>query len=84
MTFLLTGPPFDYSLSQIGLVGLAGLAGALAAGGGPAARPRAVGPGDRCLLVLGVLSLLLAGLGSGTSSSCWSRSCSSTWPCRAR
>lgn len=29
--FLLSGSPYDYSLSQIGLVGLVGLAGALVA-----------------------------------------------------
>ncbi|MDG4827208.1 MFS transporter [Asanoa sp. WMMD1127] len=31
LTFLLSGPPFDYSVSTIGLFGLAGLAGAIAA-----------------------------------------------------
>jgi predicted MFS family arabinose efflux permease len=31
LTFLLSAPPFSYSLTQIGLVGLVGLAGALAA-----------------------------------------------------
>ena len=31
LTFLLSGSPYDYSLSQIGLVGLVGLAGALVA-----------------------------------------------------
>jgi len=31
LTFLLSGAPYDYSLSRIGLVGIAGLAGALAA-----------------------------------------------------
>ncbi len=31
LTFLLSGPPFDYPVSVIGLFGLAGLAGALAA-----------------------------------------------------
>jgi predicted MFS family arabinose efflux permease len=31
LTFLLSGPPFSYSLTKIGLIGLAGLAGALAA-----------------------------------------------------
>jgi predicted MFS family arabinose efflux permease len=31
LTFLLSGPPFDYGVSIIGLFGLAGLAGALAA-----------------------------------------------------
>lgn len=31
LTFLLSGAPFNYSLSQIGLTGLAGLAGAVAA-----------------------------------------------------
>jgi predicted MFS family arabinose efflux permease len=31
LTFLLSGAPYNYSLSQIGLVGLAGLAGAIAA-----------------------------------------------------
>ena len=31
LTYLLTAPPFDYSVTRIGLVGLAGLAGALAA-----------------------------------------------------
>jgi predicted MFS family arabinose efflux permease len=31
LTFLLSGPPFDYSVSVIGLFGLAGLAGAVAA-----------------------------------------------------
>lgn len=31
LTFLLSAPPFDFSVTQIGLVGLVGLAGALAA-----------------------------------------------------
>ncbi len=64
MTFLLTGPPYDYSLSQIGLVGLAGLAGALAARGAGRLHDRGLSvPATGALLVLGVLSLLLAGLG---------------------
>jgi ABC-type antimicrobial peptide transport system permease subunit len=31
LTFLLSGPPFSYSVSVIGLFGLAGLAGAITA-----------------------------------------------------
>lgn len=68
LTFLLSSPPFSYSVSQIGLVGLVGLAGALAA-------QRAGWLHDRGLsvaatggaLVLGLISLLIAGFGSTTS-----------------
>jgi len=64
LTFLLTAPPFSYSLSAVGLVGLAGLAGALMA-------RRAGRFHDRGLstlvtgaaLTLGIASLILAGLG---------------------
>lgn len=64
MTFLLTGPPDDYSLTQIGLVGLAGLAGALAARGAGRLHDRGLSvPATGSLLVLGIAALLLAGAG---------------------
>lgn len=65
ITFLLSAPPFSFSVAQIGLVGLVGLAGALAA--------RRVGRfHDRgwssqatgAALGLALLSLVLAGVGS--------------------
>lgn len=65
LTFLLSSPPFSYSVSQIGLVGLVGLAGALAA-------QRAGWLHDRgwsanatgATLLLALLSLFIAGFGS--------------------
>ena len=65
ITFLLSAPPFSFSVAQIGLVGLVGLAGALAA--------RRVGRlHDRgwsseatgAALALALLSLFIAGVGS--------------------
>ena len=64
MTFLLTAPPFSYSLTTIGLVGFAGLAGALAARG--AGRLHDAGrsvPVTGAALVLAIGSLALAALG---------------------
>lgn len=64
LTFLLSAPPFSYSLTQIGLVGLAGLAGALAAQ--RAGRFHDHGwsvPATGGALLLVFASLLLAALG---------------------
>jgi predicted MFS family arabinose efflux permease len=65
LTFLLSSPPFSYSVSQIGLVGLLGVAGALAA-------QRAGRLHDRgwsmqatgAALALALCSLVVAGFGS--------------------
>ncbi len=64
MTFLLTAPPFSYSLTTIGLVGLAGLAGAVAAQGVGRLSDRGLSvPFTGAALALGVASLVLAGVG---------------------
>ena len=64
MTFLLTAPPYSYSLTAIGLVGLAGLAGALAARGVGRLHDRGFSvPVTGAALGLGIASLLLAGVG---------------------
>ena len=65
LTFLLSSPPFGYSVSQIGLVGLVGLAGALAAqrAGRLHDRGWSVG-GTGATLSLGLVSVIIAGLGS--------------------
>lgn len=64
LTFLLTAPPFSYSLSVIGLVGLAGLAGALMARRAGRLHDRGLSvPVTGAALVLGIASLVLAGLG---------------------
>jgi len=64
LTFLLTAPPFSYSVSTIGLVGLAGLAGALVARRAGRLHDRGLSvPVTGGALALGVVSLVLAGLG---------------------
>jgi len=64
LTFLLTAPPFSYSVSTIGLVGLAGLAGALVARRAGRLHDRGLSvPVTGGALALGIVSLLLAGLG---------------------
>ncbi len=84
LTFLLSAPPFCYSLSAIGLVGLAGLAGALVARGAGRLHDRGLSvPVTGAALALALASLV-AGLGWGRprSWSCWSRSSPSTSPPR--
>jgi predicted MFS family arabinose efflux permease len=64
LTFLLTAPPFSYSLSTIGLVGLAGLAGALIARRTGRLHDRGLSvPVTGAALALGIISLALAALG---------------------
>lgn len=64
MTFLLTAPPFSYSLTTIGLVGFAGLAGALAARGAGRLHDRGLSvPVTGAALALALASLALAALG---------------------
>ncbi|MCW6512979.1 hypothetical protein [Lichenifustis flavocetrariae] len=65
INFLLSSPPFSYSVSRIGLVGLVGLAGALAARRAGRLHDRGSSAGATgAALVLALLSLLIAGLGS--------------------
>jgi predicted MFS family arabinose efflux permease len=65
LTFLLTAPPFSYSLSTIGLVGLAGLAGALIARRAGRLHDRGLSvPVTGAALSLGIVSLGLAALGA--------------------
>ncbi|PYE30545.1 putative MFS family arabinose efflux permease [Rhizobium sp. PP-F2F-G38] len=65
LTFLLSSPPFSYSVSQIGLVGLVGLAGALAARRAGSLHDRGLSvQGTGAALALGLTSLLIAGFGS--------------------
>jgi predicted MFS family arabinose efflux permease len=64
LTFLLTAPPFSYSLSAIGLVGLAGLAGALIARRAGRLHDRGLSvPVTGAVIALGIVSLALAALG---------------------
>jgi predicted MFS family arabinose efflux permease len=64
LTFLLSAPPFGYSVSAIGLVGLAGLAGALAARGAGRLHDRGLSvPVTGAALALAVASLVVAWLG---------------------
>jgi predicted MFS family arabinose efflux permease len=65
LTFLLSAPPFNWSVAQIGLVGLAGLAGALAARRAGTLHDRgwSVPATGAALLVL-LLSLAAAALGA--------------------
>ena len=64
LTFLLTDPPFSYSLSTIGLIGLAGLAGALIARRAGRLHDRGLSvPVTGAALALGAASLVLAALG---------------------
>jgi predicted MFS family arabinose efflux permease len=65
LTFLLSAPPFDYSLSQIGLVGLVGLAGAVTAQQAGRLHDRGWSvPATGLALLLGLVSLGVAALGS--------------------
>lgn len=65
LTFLLSSPPFAYSVSQIGLVGLVGLAGALAARRAGWLHDRGWSvKGTGAALALGLISLVIAGFGS--------------------
>jgi predicted MFS family arabinose efflux permease len=64
LTFLLSAPPFNYSLSAIGLVGIAGLAGALVARGAGRLHDRGLSvPVTGAALALALASLILAWLG---------------------
>jgi predicted MFS family arabinose efflux permease len=64
LTFLLTAPPFFYSVSTIGLIGLAGLAGALIARRAGQLHDRGLSvPVTGAALTLAIVSLVLAGLG---------------------
>jgi predicted MFS family arabinose efflux permease len=64
LTFLLTAPPFAYSVSTIGLVGLAGLAGALIARRAGRLHDRGLSvPVTGGALALAIVALVLAGLG---------------------
>jgi predicted MFS family arabinose efflux permease len=65
MTFVLSAPPFSYSVSRIGLVGLAGLAGALAARHAGRLHDRGWSvPATGAALLLALLSLGIATLGA--------------------
>lgn len=64
LTFLLSAPPFGYSVTRIGLVGLAGLAGALAARQAGTLHDRGWSvPATGAALALLVLSLVVAWAG---------------------
>jgi predicted MFS family arabinose efflux permease len=64
LTFLLSAPPFGYSVSAIGLVGLAGLAGALVARGAGRLHDRGLSvPVTGAALALALTSLAVAWLG---------------------
>ncbi|HEY8318341.1 MAG TPA: MFS transporter [Amnibacterium sp.] len=64
LTFLLSSPPFSYSVTGIGLVGLAGLAGALAAQRAGRLHDRGWSiPVVGAALMLALLSLVLAWIG---------------------
>ena len=64
LTFLLSAPPFGYSVSAIGLVGLAGLAGALVARGAGRLHDRGLSvPVTGVALALALASLVLAWFG---------------------
>jgi predicted MFS family arabinose efflux permease len=65
LTFLLSAAPFNYSLSQIGMVGLAGFAGAMAAKNAGKLHDRGLSvPATGWALALTLASLLMAGLGA--------------------
>ncbi|MCA1188490.1 MFS transporter [Saccharopolyspora sp. 6T] len=67
LTYLLTAPPFSFSVSRIGLLGLAGLAGALAARRAGALHDRGWSvPATGIALTLLGLSLAAAWAGSGS------------------
>ena len=67
MTFLLSAPPFGYSVSAIGLVGLAGLAGALVARGAGRLHDRGLSvPVTGAALALALASLVLAWVGQSS------------------
>jgi predicted MFS family arabinose efflux permease len=67
LTFLLSAPPFSFSVTAIGLFGLVGLAGALAAQRAGRLQDRGlglvtIGAGWACVLV----AFVVAGLGAGS------------------
>ncbi|PHV67145.1 MFS transporter [Williamsia muralis] len=65
LTFLLSSPPFSYSVNQIGLVGLVGLAGALAARRAGALYDRGLSvPATGIALTLTLVALAVAGIGA--------------------
>lgn len=67
LTFLLSEPPFSYSVTQIGLVGLVGLAGALAARRAGRLHDRGMSaPATGLALALSLFSLALAAFGSAS------------------
>lgn len=67
LTFLLSAPPFSFSVTAIGLVGLVGLAGALAAQRAGRLHDRGLSvPAVGTALVLVLASLALAGIGAGS------------------
>lgn len=64
LTFLLSAPPFSYSVTSIGLVGLAGLAGAVGAQRAGQLHDRGWSvPATGAALTLALTSLVLAGVG---------------------
>ena len=64
LTFLLSAPPFSYSVTRIGLVGLAGMAGALAAQRAGRLHDRGWSvPATGAALLLALVSLAVAALG---------------------
>jgi predicted MFS family arabinose efflux permease len=67
LTFLLSSAPYDYSVTQIGLVGLVGLAGALTAQRAGRLHDRGLSvPAAGAAIALAIVSLIVAGLGSHT------------------
>lgn len=65
LTFLLSSPPFAYTVQQIGLVGLVGLAGALAARNAGLLHDRGMSvQGTGAALALALVSLVIALYGS--------------------
>lgn len=66
LTFLLSAPPWSYSLSQIGLVGLVGLAGALIARRAGWLHDRGYSvPASGAALLLAIVSLAVSAAGAG-------------------
>lgn len=66
LTFLLSAPPWSYSLSQIGLVGLVGLAGALIARRAGWLHDRGYSvPAAGAALLLAIVSLSVSAAGAG-------------------
>lgn len=67
LTFLLSEPPFSYSLSQIGLIGIAGLAGAVAARSAGKLHDRGLSVrGTGIALLMTLVSLTIATVGANS------------------